>query len=89
LDAQDGTPVMDIKPYAPYFDSDTKDCSGWRCVEQDSLQACRDAIDLIDTEIIRLLGNRAKYVHQVVNFKKPAQRMSPLRNGIRRSCTPA
>jgi tRNA-Thr(GGU) m(6)t(6)A37 methyltransferase TsaA len=68
LDAQDGTPVIDIKPYASYFDTDTK-TQELEVVEKDSLQACRDAIDLIDTEIIRLLGNRAKYVHQVVKFK--------------------
>jgi tRNA-Thr(GGU) m(6)t(6)A37 methyltransferase TsaA len=29
LDAQDGTPVIDIKPYASYFDTDTKPRS-WR-----------------------------------------------------------
>jgi tRNA-Thr(GGU) m(6)t(6)A37 methyltransferase TsaA len=68
LDAQHGTPVLDIKPYAPYFDSDGQ-TQKLEVVEQDSLQACRDAIDLIDTEIIRLLGNRARYVHQVVKFK--------------------
>jgi len=69
LDAQDGAPVLDIKPYAPYFDA------GWQSqqleVRQvDSLQEARNAIDRIDTEIIRLFGNRAKYVHQVVRFKK-------------------
>ena len=69
LDAQDGSPVIDIKPYAPFFDKDIL-TQRLEVREADSLQACRDAIDLIDTEIIRLLGNRAKYVQQVTKFKK-------------------
>ena len=69
LDAQDGSPVIDIKPYAPFFDMDIL-TQRFEVREVDSLQACRDAIDLIDTEIIHLLGNRAKYVQQVTKFKK-------------------
>jgi len=69
LDAQDGTPVLDIKPYAPYFDIDTVQ-QQLEVREVSSLQEAREAIDLIDAEIIRLLGNRAGYVHQVVQFKK-------------------
>ena len=69
LDAQDGAPVLDIKPYEPYFDADFH--SQQREVHQvSSLAGARAAIDLIDTEVIRLLGNRAEYVRQVVNFKK-------------------
>jgi tRNA-Thr(GGU) m(6)t(6)A37 methyltransferase TsaA len=69
LDAQDGAPVLDIKPYVPYFDAD------WQRQQLEirdvaTLQEARDAIDVIDTEIIRLLGNRAGYVRQVVNFKR-------------------
>jgi len=69
LDAQDGSPVVDIKPYAAYFDADSR-AQQLDVQQVDSLQAARDAIDAIDTEVIRLLGNRAKYVHQVANFKK-------------------
>ncbi len=69
LDAQDGAPVLDIKPYAPYFDADTQS-QLLEVREVGSLQEARNAIDVIDAEIIRLLGNRAGYVHQVVNFKK-------------------
>jgi len=69
LDAQDEAPVLDIKPYASYFDADRQ--SQLLEVHQvTSLQEARDSIDVLDAEIIRLLGNRAKYVHQVVNFKK-------------------
>ena len=71
LDALDGTPVVDIKPFAFYFDADTT-VQRLEVRQVDSLQAARDAIDAIDTEVIRLLGNRAKYVHQVVNFKDSA-----------------
>ena len=69
LDAQAEAPVLDIKPYAAYFDADRQS----QLVEVHqvtSLQEARDVIDILDAEIIRLLGNRAKYVHQVVNFKK-------------------
>jgi tRNA-Thr(GGU) m(6)t(6)A37 methyltransferase TsaA len=71
LDALDGTPVLDIKPYAPYFDIDTSQ-QKLEVSEVTSLQEARDAIDEIDAEIIRLLGNRAGYVRQVVRFKKTA-----------------
>lgn len=72
LDAQDGAPVLDIKPYEPYFDADTQ--SQQHEVRQvSSLAEARAAIDLIDTEVIRLLGNRAGYVRQVVNFKKTVE----------------
>ena len=68
LDAQDGAPVLDIKPYEPFFDADVQ--SQQREVRQvSSLAEARTAIDLIDIEVIRLLGNRAGYVRQVVNFK--------------------
>jgi tRNA-Thr(GGU) m(6)t(6)A37 methyltransferase TsaA len=69
LDAQDGAPVLDIKPYAPYFDADTV-AQQFEVRQVTSLQEARTAIDGIDAEVMRLLGNRAKYVHQVVNFKK-------------------
>ena len=72
LDAQDGTPVIDIKPFAPFFDADI-DTQRFEVRESDSLQACREAIDSIDTEIVRLLGNRAKYVQQVTKFKKSVE----------------
>lgn len=68
LDAQDGAPVLDLKPYVPYFDADRQ--SQQREVRDvSSLIEARAAIDLIDAEVIRLLGNRAGYVRQVVNFK--------------------
>lgn len=68
LDAQDGAPVLDLKPYVPYFDADSK--SQQREVRDvSSLAEARAAIDVIDAEVIRLLGNRAGYVQQVVNFK--------------------
>jgi tRNA-Thr(GGU) m(6)t(6)A37 methyltransferase TsaA len=72
LDALDETPVLDIKPYTPYFDDDT----GSQQLEvrkTNSLQETRQAIDLIDAEVIRLLGNRAGYVRQIVNFKNNAE----------------
>jgi tRNA-Thr(GGU) m(6)t(6)A37 methyltransferase TsaA len=69
LDAQDGAPVLDIKPFAAYFDADTYS-QRLEVQEVASLQEAREAIDAIDAEVIRLLGNRARYVHQVVNFKK-------------------
>jgi tRNA-Thr(GGU) m(6)t(6)A37 methyltransferase TsaA len=69
LDAQDGAPVLDIKPYEPYFDADFQ--SQQRETRPvSSLAEARAAIDVIDTEVIRLLGNRADYVRQVANFKK-------------------
>jgi isochorismate pyruvate lyase len=71
LDAQDGTPVLDIKPYVPYFDVDTKS-QQLEVRSISSLQEARQAIDLIDAEVIRLLGNRAGYVRQVPRFKKDA-----------------
>ncbi len=79
LDALDGTPVLDIKPFAFYFDADTT-VQRLEVRQVESLQAARDAIDAIDTEVIRLLGNRARYVHQVVNFKdKPEDVRAPER----------
>jgi tRNA-Thr(GGU) m(6)t(6)A37 methyltransferase TsaA len=72
LDAQDGAPVLDIKPYEPYFDTDAKSQS-LEVRQVASLAEARAAIDTIDTEVIRLLGNRAGYVRQVVNFKKTAE----------------
>ena len=69
LDAQDGSPVVDIKPYVPYFDADGRS-QQFEVSSVASLQEARDHIDAIDTEIIRLLGNRAGYVRQVANFKK-------------------
>jgi tRNA-Thr(GGU) m(6)t(6)A37 methyltransferase TsaA len=79
LDAQDGAPVLDIKPYEPFFDADVQ--SQQREVRQvSSLAEARTAIDLIDIEVIRLLGNRAGYVRQVVNFKKtPEEVRAPAR----------
>jgi len=71
LDAQDDSPVLDIKPYAPYFDADTQSQT-LEARKAASLQEVRDAIDAIDAEIIRLFGNRTNYVHQAVNFKKHA-----------------
>jgi tRNA-Thr(GGU) m(6)t(6)A37 methyltransferase TsaA len=72
LDAQDGTPVLDIKPYAPYFDADTAQQQR-EVREVTSLVEARAAIDRIDAEIIRQLGNRAGYVRQVVKFKQTAE----------------
>lgn len=69
LDAQDGSPVIDIKPYAPYFDADWQ-LQQLEVRQVNNLQAAREAIDRIDEEVIRLLGNRAKYVHQVAHFKQ-------------------
>jgi tRNA-Thr(GGU) m(6)t(6)A37 methyltransferase TsaA len=71
LDAQDGAPLLDIKPYEPYFDAATQSQS-LEVRPVASLAEARAAIDAIDTEVIRLLGNRAGYVRQVVNFKKTA-----------------
>lgn len=69
LDALDGTPVLDIKPYASYFDIDTQS-QQFEVSKVTSLQEARAAIDRIDAEVIRLLGNRAGYVRQVVAFKQ-------------------
>jgi chorismate mutase len=69
LDALDGTPVLDVKPYHPWFDAETRQ-QQLEVRQADSLSACREAIDVLDTEIIRLLGHRAKYVHQVAHFKQ-------------------
>ncbi|MBE7556424.1 MAG: tRNA (N6-threonylcarbamoyladenosine(37)-N6)-methyltransferase TrmO [Anaerolineales bacterium] len=68
LDAQDAAPVLDIKPYEPYSDADTGS-QQLEVHQVSSLAEARAAIDLIDAEVIRLLGNRAGYVRQVVNFK--------------------
>lgn len=72
LDALNGAPVLDIKPYAPYFDVDTQQ-QQFEVREVNSLQEARQAIDRLDAEIIRLLGNRAGFVRQVVKFKKTAE----------------
>ncbi len=68
LDALNGTPVLDIKPYTPIYDQDTQQ-QQFKPYEVSSLQEARDVIDLMDTELIRLLGIRATFVHQVVRFK--------------------
>jgi tRNA-Thr(GGU) m(6)t(6)A37 methyltransferase TsaA len=72
LDAQDGTPVLDLKPFVPYFDTATVQ-QQFEVREVNSLAEARAAIDLIDAEIIRLLGNRAGFVRQVVRFKQTAE----------------
>ncbi len=72
LDAQDGAPVLDIKPYEPYFDADASS-QQFEVRQVSNLDEARAAIDVIDAEVIRLLGNRAGYVRQVVNFKKTAE----------------
>lgn len=79
LDAQDDAPILDIKPYVSYFDVDIE--SQQREVrEVSTLAEARAAIDAIDTEIIRLLGNRAGYVRQVVKFKNtPEEVRAPAR----------
>ncbi len=69
LDALDGTPVLDVKPYAPYFDADLLTQS-LEVTEVASLEEARAAIDRLDAEIIRLLGHRADYVRQVAHFKQ-------------------
>ena len=38
-----------------------------------SIEEIRDAIDLIDREIIALLGERYRYVKEVVRFKEPTE----------------
>jgi tRNA-Thr(GGU) m(6)t(6)A37 methyltransferase TsaA len=68
LDALDETPVLDIKPYAPVFDADSRS-QQFEVRLVSSLQEARQAIDVIDAEIIRLLGRRAGFVHQVVDYK--------------------
>lgn len=72
LDGLDGTPVLDIKPFAAYFDTDTER-QRLEVREVMGLPEAREAIDLIDAEVIRLLGNRAGFVRQVVKFKKTLQ----------------
>jgi tRNA-Thr(GGU) m(6)t(6)A37 methyltransferase TsaA len=76
LDAQDGTPVLDIKPFVPYFDTDTTQ-QQIEVREVTSLEEARAAIDRIDAEVIRLLGNRASFVRQVVQFKKQPKMSAP------------
>ncbi len=79
LDALDNTPVVDIKPLALYFDAETY-CQQFEVRPVNSLQEARETIDLIDAEIIRLLGNRAGDVHQVVNYKNSADEIrAPIR----------
>jgi tRNA-Thr(GGU) m(6)t(6)A37 methyltransferase TsaA len=69
LDALDGTPILDIKPYTPYFEAD-RQAQQLEVRQISTLAEARAAIDAIDVEVIRLLGNRAGYVRQVTNFKK-------------------
>lgn len=71
LDGQDGTPVLDIKPHAPYFDADTER-QQFEVNQVASLDEARAKIDLLDEEIIRLIGNRAAIVKQVTRFKHNA-----------------
>ena len=71
LDALNNTPVLDIKPYTIYFDADTRS-QQFEKREVHTIEETRAAIDLIDTEVIRLLGNRANFVHQIMKFKKNA-----------------
>lgn len=79
LDAQDGAPVLDLKPFVAFFDTDTQS-QQFEVHQVASLTEARAAIDLIDTEVIRLLGNRAAYVRQVTNFKKtPEEVRAPAR----------
>jgi tRNA-Thr(GGU) m(6)t(6)A37 methyltransferase TsaA len=79
LDAQDETPILDIKPYISYFDADSR-AQQFEIHRVSSLQEARDGIDTLDAEIIRLLANRAGYVRQVVNFKKePEDVYAPVR----------
>jgi tRNA-Thr(GGU) m(6)t(6)A37 methyltransferase TsaA len=72
LDALNNTPVLDIKPYTVYFDADTRS-QQFEKREVHSIDETRAAIDLIDTEVIRLLGNRANFVHQIMKFKNNAE----------------
>ena len=75
LDALDNTPVLDIKIYAPYFDGDSHS-QQFEVRETRNIEETRGAIDLIDTEIIRLLGHRAGFVRQIVKFKNNAENCS-------------
>ena len=72
LDALNNTPVLDIKPYTTYFDADTRS-QQFEKREVHTIEETRAAIDLIDTEVIRLLGNRADFVHQIMKFKRNAE----------------
>lgn len=38
-----------------------------------SIEEVREAIDIIDKQIIELLGERYKYVKEIVRFKKPTE----------------
>ncbi len=79
LDAQDDAPILDIKPYMPYFDADVNS-QQFEVREVSTLAEARAAIDAIDAEVIRLLGNRAGYVRQVVKFKNtPEEVRAPAR----------
>lgn len=79
LDAQDDAPILDIKPYMPYFDGDVNS-QQLEVRQVSTLAEARAAIDAIDTEVIRLLGNRAGYVRQVVKFKNtPEEVRAPAR----------
>jgi tRNA-Thr(GGU) m(6)t(6)A37 methyltransferase TsaA len=72
LDAQDETPVLDIKPYNAYFDADSR-TQQFEVYPVNNLEEARAHIDTIDAEVIRLLANRAGYVRQVAHFKKRSE----------------
>jgi tRNA-Thr(GGU) m(6)t(6)A37 methyltransferase TsaA len=72
LDGLDQTPVLDIKPYVPIFDQ-SSDSQQFEVRRVASLAEARQAIDIIDAEVIRLLGNRAGFVHQVVDYKQTVE----------------
>jgi len=72
LDALNNSPVLDIKPYTVYFDADTRS-QQFEKREVTTIEETRAVIDFIDIEVIRLLGNRANFVHQIMKFKKNAE----------------
>lgn len=69
LDTLDGTPIIDIKPYAPFFDEDTER-QQLESYTVKSLEEAREGIDRLDAMILHLLGERYKFVQQVANFKQ-------------------
>ncbi len=66
LDALNETPILDIKPYIANFDTAPQ----FAVRQVADIAEARHKIDELDAEIIRLFGHRAKYVHQVAEFKK-------------------
>ncbi|MBA7548189.1 Isochorismate pyruvate lyase [subsurface metagenome] len=38
-----------------------------------SIEEIRNAIDTIDREVIRLLGERFQYIKEIIRFKKPTE----------------